>query len=85
MRMRDFGERLRRARIDAGYEHASDFASALGVEAATYRYWERGQSAPHLLTLTRICHLLRLEPNDLLMSQSRRPHDAPRTRACRAA
>ena len=64
--MHAFAERLRTARIEAGYAHAKDFAEALGVEPPTYRYWERGQAAPDLTTLTRICRLLKVEPNDLL-------------------
>jgi len=64
--MHSFAERLRSARIEAGYAHAKDFAEALGVEPPTYRYWERGQAAPDLTTLTRICRLLKVEPNDLL-------------------
>lgn len=64
--MQAFAERLRAARIEAGYAHAKDFAEALGVEPPTYRYWERGQAAPDLTTLTRICRLLKVEPNDLL-------------------
>lgn len=64
--MKAFAERLKKARSDAGYRHASDFAEALKIEPHTYRYWERGQAAPDLTTLTRICRLLNVEPNDLL-------------------
>ena len=64
--MTAFSERLKAARIAGGYAHAKDFAEALGVEPPTYRYWERGQAAPDLTTLTRICRLLKVEPNDLL-------------------
>ncbi len=64
--MTDFAERLKSARVNAGYAHAKDFADALGVEAPTYRYWERGQAAPDLTTLTRICALLNVDPNYLL-------------------
>ena len=64
--MQVFSERLRTARLNAGFQHAKDFADALGVEAPTYRYWERGQAQPDLTTLARICILLRVEPNYLL-------------------
>lgn len=37
-------ERLREARIKAGYKHASDAANALGVTASTYRAHENGQN-----------------------------------------
>lgn len=61
-----FAERLRRARKDAGYRHAVEFAHALSVEVHTYRAWERGTHLPDLPTTTRICKLLDVEPNDLL-------------------
>lgn len=37
-------ERLRQARVDAGYRHASDAANALGITASTYRAHENGQN-----------------------------------------
>ena len=64
--MKSFAVKLRLARQAAGYESAKQFADALGVEAPTYRYWERGAAAPNLTMLTRICQLLDVEPNDLL-------------------
>jgi len=72
--MRTFAERLKTAREAGGYEHASDFADAIGVEPHRYRHWERGTAAPDLTTLTRICQLLDVEPNDLLpLGRKRRP------------
>lgn len=44
--MRDFGKRLRAARISAGYETAADFARDLGIEVARYRKYERGDAMP---------------------------------------
>lgn len=64
--MKAFHERLKTARLKAGYEHAKDLADALNVEAPTYRQWERGQASPDLTTLTRICKVLDVEPNELL-------------------
>ena len=64
--MNEFAKRLKTARAKAGYRHAKDFAEALGTEPHTYRYWERGQSAPDLTTLTRICLLLNVDANYLL-------------------
>lgn len=72
--MKSFSERLKDAREAAGYETGKAFADALGVEPHTYRYWERGEAAPNLTTLTRICQLLDVEPNDLLpLARKRRP------------
>jgi transcriptional regulator with XRE-family HTH domain len=75
--MKTFAKRLRQAREAAGYASAKDFADVLGVEPPAYRYWERGGASPNLSTLTRICQLLDVEPNDLLpLARKRRPsHD----------
>lgn len=59
-------KRLRSAREKAGFRFQKEFASALGIEAHTYRTWERGEHLPDVVTLTRICKLLDIEPNDLL-------------------
>lgn len=59
-------KRLKQARKDAGFRFANDFARALGKEEHTYRAWERGEHMPDIATLTRICKLLNVEPNDLL-------------------
>lgn len=59
-------KRLKRARLDAGYRFANEFAAVLGMEDATYRTYERGEHLPDLPTLTRICKLLNVEPNFLL-------------------
>lgn len=64
--MQTFHQRLKRARLAAGFEHAKDFADALNVEAPTYRQWERGHASPDLVMLTRICKALDVEPNELL-------------------
>lgn len=59
-------KRLKQARKEAGFRFANEFARALGEEEHTYRAWERGEHAPDVATLTRICKLLHVEPNDLL-------------------
>src|SRR3990167_6979347 len=64
--LRVFGNRLKEARLAAGYKSAQQFAYALGIEPATYRFYERGQSQPNFEVLTRICELLSISPNDLL-------------------
>lgn len=62
----DFGKILKKARENAGFESAEDFAALLGVEGARYRYWERGEAMPSVTMVVRICQYLNLEPNDLL-------------------
>ena len=64
--MRTFGKRLRKARAQAGFRSAQTFAEHLGIEPHTYRHWERGESAPNLKTLVRLCAELSITPNDLL-------------------
>jgi transcriptional regulator with XRE-family HTH domain len=64
--LREFGSRLKEARIAAGYSSAQLFAFALGVEAHAYRHWERGRSQPDLSTLQRMCLILDVSANDLL-------------------
>lgn len=46
--LRDFGRRLRAARIAAAYEDATEFAKHLRIEPHTYRKYERGDSMPPL-------------------------------------
>jgi len=64
--MKTFAKRLRAARKAAGFGSAEGFAHALGAEPHTYRHYERGAAQPNLVTLTRICQLLSVTPNDLL-------------------
>jgi transcriptional regulator with XRE-family HTH domain len=64
--MKTFGTRLKQARSNAGYRSAQQFAGVLALEAHTYRKYERGQAEPNYETLTRICALLDVTPNDLL-------------------
>lgn len=67
--MRDFGRRLRAARITAGYEDAADFARDLGVEPPRYRKWERGQSMPPLDYLAAIHAMTRRSLDWLLLGE----------------
>ena len=64
--LKTFGKRLKAARGRAGYESAQRFAHVLGLEPPAYRKYERGAAEPNFETLTRICELLRVTPNDLL-------------------
>ncbi len=43
---RQLGDRIRAARIAAGFSSAADLARAVGVEPPTFRKWERGESEP---------------------------------------
>lgn len=61
--MSEFAERLRAARIERGYEEASEFAAILGVSPHRYRHWERGKISPPYDMLVRLCHVLRKDTN----------------------
>ena len=67
----EFARQLKTARQDAGYKSAQLFAFAFGVEPHTYRGWERGEHAPDLKTLQRLCLVLAVSANDLLPVQCR--------------
>lgn len=69
--MKTFGTRLKHARIRAGYRSGQQFAGVLAVEPHTYRKYERGAAEPNYDTLTRICELLDVTPNDLLPTAAR--------------
>ena len=64
---RDFGKRLATARLAAGYETAAALSQLLGMEDATYRRYERGEVEPNFELLLRICAVLKVTPNDLIM------------------
>lgn len=51
--MRGFGERLRAARLSAGFADAADMADHLGIRHARYRTYERGEAMapPDILEL----------------------------------
>src|SRR5262245_34563847 len=43
---KEFGERLKIAREQAGYDSGAALALMLGVPPARYRFWGRGQAMP---------------------------------------
>lgn len=73
--MKAFGTRLRVARERKGYKSAQQFAAVLGIEPHTYRKYERGQSEANYETLTRICELLDITPNDLFPHAAKSPRE----------
>ena len=65
--MKAWGERLREARIVAGYETAEDLAAEVPVEGPRYRRYERGETLPPLNILIHISELLD-KPLDWLLA-----------------
>ena len=68
--MRDFGRRLRAARVTSGYMEAADFARDLGIEAPRYRKYERGESVPPLNVLYGIVKITGRRLDWLLLGQN---------------
>lgn len=64
--MKTFGNRLKKARIAAGFASAQLFAGVIGVEPHSYRKYERGESEPNFETLVRICEHLKVSTAYLL-------------------
>lgn len=63
-----FGKRLKIFRQKAGYETAKDFSKALGLHYPTYVAYENSDREPKYDTLKRICQLLNVSADDLLIA-----------------
>ena len=63
-----FGKRLRLFRQKAGYRTAKDFSNALGLPYPTYVAYENTDREPRYKTLKRICQLLNVSSEDLLIA-----------------
>ena len=72
--MKAFGKSLKAARERAGHTSAQKFAEMMGIEPATYRYYERGGSEPGFETLLRICRALDVTMNDLFQQSATKEH-----------
>lgn len=60
------GQRLRAARLLAGYERARHFAEALGLKENTYCRYERDETTPSYDCLAKICELLNIQISELV-------------------
>ena len=58
----EFARRLRQLRAERGFDHARDFARALGIEENRYTRYERAEVEPSLTLIHRICVALRVSP-----------------------
>lgn len=63
-----FSQRLKVFRQKAGYKTAKDFARTLGIPYSTYVPYENKNREPRFDTLKRICQLLNVSAEDLLMA-----------------
>lgn len=66
MDAKEFGKRLRSARILAGYDQQKIVAEELGIERTRYLKYEHGDSMPPLNVLANICALLNVSADYLL-------------------
>jgi DNA-binding XRE family transcriptional regulator len=64
-----FARHLRELRVLRGYRTARSLAQALGIDENRYTRYERAEVEPDLGLLMKICEVLALTPNDLLMDQ----------------
>jgi len=62
----DMGERLRRARLSAGFSTMKQVTDALGLERTRYLKWEHGDAVPSLDMLVRLCRLFNVSADYLL-------------------
>ena len=71
--LKNFGRRLRAARIVSGYEQATDdFAKELGVKGQTYRKYERGESWAPIEVLAKLSQITGKSLDFLLLGESDR-------------
>jgi len=64
---KSFGRRLRELRKKRGFPTARAFADLLAIEENTLTRWERGETEPGFEMLLRICQVLGVTPNELLL------------------
>jgi transcriptional regulator with XRE-family HTH domain len=62
-------DRLRRARVSAGYETAADFAAAAGIKMVTYQHHENGRRELRPEVARLYARLLNLSPGTLLYGE----------------
>jgi len=79
-----FATRLKRLRLQRGYERARAFARALGIEENRYTRYERAEVEPSLMLLHQICATLNVTPNELLDFAEATPSPVPQGAAAAA-
>ena len=71
-----FARRLRELRVPRGFRTARSLATALGIDENRYTRYERAEVEPDLGLLMKICEVLALTPNDLLLDVAVAGHQA---------
>jgi transcriptional regulator with XRE-family HTH domain len=67
-----FSTRLQGLREAKGYTTARGFSRALQIDEARYSRWERAETEPDISNILRICEVLDIDPNELLLPILRR-------------
>lgn len=62
----NIGDRLKCARLSAGFAQQKDVAERLGIERTRYLKWEHGDSQPPLEMLVKMCKLFGVSSDYLL-------------------
>lgn len=84
--METSAERLRKARIDAGYATAKDAVDAFGFKEAAYRHHENGTRAFPLAAAVRYARAYKVTPGYLLrLEAEKKPPPAPDVKTLKVA
>lgn len=67
--LQTIGDRARAVRTRLGLNQA-DVAERVGISNEVYGRFERGLVTPRIATLLKLCAVLKVEPNDLLLPSS---------------
>ena len=62
----DMGDRLKHARLSAGYAQQKEVADKLGIERTRYLKWEHGDAQPPLDYVVQMCKLFGVSSDYLL-------------------
>lgn len=62
----DFGQKMKTIRLDKDIE-LEQLSEKVCVSSSTLESFERGEFVPSVETLLKICHVLEVTPNDLLL------------------
>ena len=62
----NIGDRLRRARLSAGYESQARVADELGIDRTRYLKWEHDDARPSLEMLASLCKMFGVSADYLL-------------------
>lgn len=77
--MEEFAKRLRERARELGFSDA-EVARRAGLSERRYGYYATGEREPNLATLVRVCEVLAVTPNDMLLPKGEAPKLSGRDR-----